>query len=383
MPMNALLIVLGLMSAGGQAPPATPRIVTITGADEVTLKATYHAAARPGPGVLLLHDCNRERSAWSGLAAAAAARGYHVLALDYRGYGESAGQRLQNPQEQQQLIDTKWPVDIDAAFAWLIAQQGVDRARIAAAGASCGVNQAVHLARRHPEVRTVVLLSGPVNAAGRAHLKSAAWMPILAAASHDDGDAAATMRWVLDWSRNPANKLVEYKTAGHGTDMLPAEKSLQPAILDWLDAHLRDASLTRAAPPASKPTIVEQFWETLEQPGGVARARQIYVDAKRRTPDAVLFPEGEMNLAGYRLLQAGNAKDAAVVFELNVEAYPRSANTYDSLADAYLALEKRDEALRNAEKALALLPSDTRIPEQFREAIRASAQKKVDELRRR
>ena len=381
--MNALLITLLFSSAAGQPPASAPQAVTLQGADNVALKATYYPAGRPGPGVLLFHDCNRDRSAWTALATAAAARGYHVLALDYRGFGESAGQRLENPQDQQQQIDTKWPGDLDAAFSWLTAQPGVDRQRVAAGGASCGVNQSVHLARRHPEVKTLILLSGPVNPAGRQHLRSASWMPIFAAASHDDGDALATMRWVLGWSRHPANELVEYKTAGHGTDMFAAEKALQPAVLDWLDRHLRNASLKPEAPAAARPTIVEEFWDALDRPGGVARAREIYADAKRRDAGVLLFPEGEMNLAGYRLLQAGNAADAAVVFEMNVQQYPQSANTYDSLSDALLALGKREDALRHAEKALQALATDTRAPAQFREAIRESAQKKVDELRKR
>ena len=380
--MNVLLISLLLAAAGGP-PETSPQTITLKGADDAALKATYYPSARPGAGILLLHDCNRDRTAWSALAAGAAARGYHVLALDYRGFGESSGERFESFQQQQPIVDAKWPGDIDAAFAWLTAQPGVDKTRVAAAGASCGVNQSVQLARRHPEVRTVVLLSGAVTPPGREFLRTSPGLPVFAAASADDGDAVATMRFVLGWSRNPHNKLVEYKAAGHGTDMFAAEKGLQPAILDWLDAHLRNAPTAPAAGlPPGKPSVVEEFWNALNEPGGVARARKIYADARARTPDAILFPEGELNLFGYQLLQNGNAQDAATVFELNVEAYPQSANTYDSLSDAYLALGKREEALRNAEKAIALLATDVHVPAQFKEAIRESAQKKVDELRK-
>ena len=86
-----------------------------------------------------------------------------MLALDYRGYGQSGGTKSDDPQQQQWIADREWPGDIDAAYAWLTSQPGVDKTRIGAAGASCGVNQAVQLARRHPEVRTVVLLSGGID----------------------------------------------------------------------------------------------------------------------------------------------------------------------------------------------------------------------------
>jgi tetratricopeptide (TPR) repeat protein len=96
----------------------------------------------------------------------------------------------------------------------------------------------------------------------------------------------------------------------------------------------------------------------------------------------VLFPENETNLLGYQLLQEGNAKDAVEVFKLNVEAYPASANTYDSLSDAYLALGNKDEALRYAEKAIEMLAKDAEASDNLKTLVRESAEKKVKELRK-
>ena len=175
-----------------------------------------------------------------------------------------------------------------------------------AAGASCGVNQAVQLARRHPEVRTVVLLSGGLTANGREFIRDSAWLPIFGAASQGDGGAVETMRFAMGWSRNPTNTFVEYQAAGHGTDMFAVEKELQPQVLTWLETYLRDAPATRPTEATSGgPTIVEQFWTTLNQPGGVERARQLYDEAKSRDKSVVLFPEPETNLLGYALLQDG------------------------------------------------------------------------------
>ena len=382
--MLALVLSVMLSAVGGGQNGAAPQPVTVKAPDGVTLKASYFAAAKPGPAILLLHQCNSERSSWTPFAAAAAARGYHVLALDFRGFGESGGERPEQRQEQQRIIDETWPGDVDAAFAWLTSQPGVDRTRVAAAGASCGVNQSVQLARRHPEVRTLVLLSGPVTRASREYLRDTPALPLLAAASDEDGDALVTMRWILGWSRNPANRLLEYRAAGHGTEMLAAEKRLQPAMFDWLDAHLRGpaATASAAAAPAA-PSPIEQFWNVLTAPDGITRAREIYLDTKRRSPDLVLFPETELNLYGYQLLQQGRPKEAVAVFQLNVEAYPGSANTYDSLSDAYVADGNREEALRNAEKAVDLLAADTRVPPEFRAAIRESAENKIKALKKR
>jgi len=100
------------------------KVVELTAADGVKLKVSYFAAAKPGPGVLLLHQCNRQRKIWDGLAAQLAAAGINVLTLDYRGFGESGGDRFDKlpPQQAAQTQAEKWPGDIDTAFQYLVSQ---------------------------------------------------------------------------------------------------------------------------------------------------------------------------------------------------------------------------------------------------------------------
>src|SRR4030095_10171505 len=112
----ALLLVLATSRAHANEFP--PREPDITAPDGTMLKATYYAAAKPGPGVLLLHMCNSNRKAWEPVASQLGAAGIHALALDYRGFGESKGDRFENDfQKQQQVVNEKWPGDIDAALA--------------------------------------------------------------------------------------------------------------------------------------------------------------------------------------------------------------------------------------------------------------------------
>jgi pimeloyl-ACP methyl ester carboxylesterase len=144
------------------------RVVDLTAGDGMKLKATYFAAAKPGPGVLLLHQCNRQRKIWDVLAQQLAAAGINVLTLDYRGYGESGGDRFDKlpPQEAAQVQTEKWPGDIDTAFQYLASQPGVMRGMIGVGGASCGVNNSIQTARRHPEVKSLALLSGSTDLKG-------------------------------------------------------------------------------------------------------------------------------------------------------------------------------------------------------------------------
>jgi CubicO group peptidase (beta-lactamase class C family) len=69
--------------------------------------------------------------------------------------------------------------------------------------------------------------------------------------------------------------------------------------------------------------------------------------------------EGEMNDLGYHLLNAGDTGGAIRVFQLNVECFPKSANVYDSLGEAYAADGHVDLAIRNYERSLELNPRNS------------------------
>ncbi|MGH9792204.1 MAG: hypothetical protein ACRD5W_13420, partial [Candidatus Acidiferrales bacterium] len=119
------------------------------------------------------------------------------------------------------------------------------------------------------------------------------------------------------------------------------------------------------------------FWKLLEEPGGAARARKIFDEAKKKDPAVILFPEAEMNALGYGRLQGGQVDEALHLFEMNVAAYPESANVYDSLGDAYLDAGKIDLAKEYARKALQKIETDRSLNDQGRQAIRDSAEQKL------
>jgi alpha-beta hydrolase superfamily lysophospholipase len=119
--------------------------VDLKASDGTMLKASYFAAAKPGPGVLLLHQGNRTRKSWDDLAAQLAAAGINTLTLDMRGYGESGG----IPEDK--VPDAEWAQvrnlyfgDLDTAFQYLISQPGVKRDVIGVGGAGAlGVGRSV------------------------------------------------------------------------------------------------------------------------------------------------------------------------------------------------------------------------------------------------
>jgi len=360
------------------------RVVDLTAPDGVKLKASYFPAAKRGPGVLLLHQCNRDRKVWDGLATQLAGAGINVLTLDMRGFGES-GDTPRAKLSQQEAIaqEAKWPADIDVAFQFLVSQPGVKRDTIGAGGASCGVNNSIQTARRHPEVRSLVLLSGPTDYHGRQFLRSSTNVPALFAFADDDEFPATPMgiQWLYSLSANPGKKLVHYSTGGHGSDMFKVHPELVGMITDW---YVTTLIKTPGKAPASREAVTipheVQVLDTIDEPGGAAKVSQQLQEARQHDPKATLFREDLVNIMGYEHMQGGDTKGAIEILKLNVTAFPDSPNTYDSLSDAYLADGQKDLARQNAKKALQLLPSDTTDNQQRRDGIRTSAEGKLKQL---
>src|SRR5258707_6070282 len=86
LPARMLVLLFFGVSCVAQELPA-PHVVDLKAADGTTLKATYFATAKPGPGVLLLHQCNQQRKNWDDLAARLAGKSLrrNVLATSARG----------------------------------------------------------------------------------------------------------------------------------------------------------------------------------------------------------------------------------------------------------------------------------------------------------
>jgi dienelactone hydrolase len=382
------ILVFTLLRTGTSAAQqvSSPRVVSLHAPDGTELKASYFTSSKPGPGVLLLHQCNQQRKLWDVLGERLASSGINVLTFDYRGFGESGGTRHDKltPEEENKVQTETWPGDIEVAFQYLSAQPGVERKQIGAGGASCGVNNAIKLARHHPEVKSLVLLAGPTDREGRLFLQSSKNMPIFTSAADDDvfGPQVLLMQWYFSLSPNSASRFAHYASGGHGPEMFAEQKELPRIVADWFLATLENKPET--APKTNGRTMEPQVLNNLElidQAGGGGADRLAKSLAAARDGDAAaLFPEFIVNLIGYEHLQAGDIKGAVEILKLNVIGYPNSPNVYDSVSDAYLADGQKDLALQNAKRAVELLANDPVDGEQRRNDIRESAEQKIKQL---
>ncbi len=364
-------------SAAHDATP-TARAVDVKAADGIVLKATYFAATRPGPAVLLLHQVNRQRKSWDELAQQLAAAGIHALALDMRGFGESGGKPYTKLTDAE--VDKEWqgrPDDIDAAFQYLISQAGVNRNVVGIAGAGAlGVDNAVQAARRHStQVKSLALLSGETFEPNLQFLRQASQLPGLFVV--DDNDeyppTVEAMEWLYISSSSPYKKLLHYSaakeapwiwyepfdigtvpaTSSHGTDLFNVHPELPGIIVDWFVTTLIKSPGHAPVDTLASASILKQ----IELPGGVAQVRQQVMLASQNDPRAVLFPEVTLDIIGSDHLRVGDTRLAVEIFKLNLLSYPDSADANANLADAYLADGQRALARAHAEKALALLNS--------------------------
>jgi tetratricopeptide (TPR) repeat protein len=92
---------------------------------------------------------------------------------------------------------------------------------------------------------------------------------------------------------------------------------------------------------------------------GAEAALLKYREGRKGRPPNELLNEEQMNRFGYELLFGlRRVKDAIEVFKMNVEDYPQSANTWDSLGEAYGVDGNKELAIKNYQRSLELNPKN-------------------------
>jgi tetratricopeptide (TPR) repeat protein len=135
--------------------------------------------------------------------------------------------------------------------------------------------------------------------------------------------------------------------------MFKVHPELPGIIVDWFVTTLIKTPGHAPAESLAAEAILKQ----LETEGGSAQVTQQLIEARRRDPQAQLFPEITASIVGADYLRDGDIKAAIDVLKLVLMAYPDSADANGNLADAYLADGQKDLARQYAETALSLLNS--------------------------
>ncbi len=105
-------------------------------------------------------------------------------------------------------------------------------------------------------------------------------------------------------------------------------------------------------------------------------ALKAYAALKAADPQDPAVNEQQLNIRGYELMNNGKAEQARDLFYINMQLYPRSANVYDSYAEACLKLGDKEQALIYYKRTLAMEPRNdnaTRIVAELEKEFAAAA----------
>jgi len=195
--------------------------------DGVAISGHLYSAGGPKRKVAVLaHEFPRDQTAWTGFAQELANRGIDALTFDFRGYGETGGDK----------DVSKIDLDLEAAVRFIGSR---DYPQVYIFGASMGGTAALKVAARL-ELAGVVTLSAPTDFMGldaRDDVANVAEPKLFTAARGDDG-APAAVDYFMQHSLQPKLSVI-FDASEHGTDLLRGQSGnlLKKQIYDFLDQY--------------------------------------------------------------------------------------------------------------------------------------------------
>lgn len=200
-----------------------------------------------GKAIILLHMMPSTKETWNVLGDSLNQEGFHVLAIDLRGHGESiravgknsntnkaiaVNYKKFSDQEHQAAIH-----DIEGAREWLI-RENIPPSNIYVGGASLGANLALQYIALHVEAPGGFFLSPGLDYRGiitKPLLNEiSAGQRLFFIAAEDDVEAASASDTLHENTRG-FKKIRIFEKGGHGTEILESHPELISEILSWLN----------------------------------------------------------------------------------------------------------------------------------------------------
>lgn len=165
----------------------------------------------------------------------------------------------------------------------------------------------------------------------------------------------------VDYVRTLWDAVNQAVETGQGIQTVLAENQLAarfPTLAEspGFSAQGNHASITEIWRDASgQASAARTVFELLGEGANEEAIRKVLADRDSESPGYFFF-EAEFNAYGYAFLQQDRVDEAIRMFEINVELFPTSWNTFDSLGEALLRRGDKDGATAMYEKSLALNP---------------------------
>lgn len=224
---------------------SAPQTVKFMSEENVEIVGTFYESPKANsPAVVLLHQWGSNRKSYDEFAKRLQAKGFGVLAIDGRGFGESVkttdGKTVGTDRGDETVKGMK--ADVDNAFQFLSKQRNVDANRIGIVGASYGSSLAIIYGAENTKVKAVALLSPGVNYFGNLPIenavKSYGMRPILLVAAEDDKESAETVKRLKESVPNEKYETQIYEKGGHGTGIFAAKVGLEDLLEQFLTKSL-------------------------------------------------------------------------------------------------------------------------------------------------
>ena len=218
---------------------ASAQTVTINSPDGVKIIGSYYETPKPNsPAVLLLHQWQSDRHSYNDFAKRLQEKGFNVLAIDGRGFGESVktadGKAVQSERTDDAV--KAMIADVGTAIDFLLKQKNVDPNEIGIVGASYGSSLAIIYAADDPKVKAVVLLSPGLNYFGNMQTRPAVEKygnrDLFIVASKGDTESAKAVDGLT--IGNPRHGFMVLPVGSyHGTDMFKyRDKTDGPPVVE-------------------------------------------------------------------------------------------------------------------------------------------------------
>ncbi|RIA10205.1 CubicO group peptidase (beta-lactamase class C family) [Flavobacteriaceae bacterium MAR_2010_72] len=105
------------------------------------------------------------------------------------------------------------------------------------------------------------------------------------------------------------------------------------------------------------PSIANKL-KTIIETEGIDKIQSQYLELKKNETNGYNFSEDQLNYLGYHYLGKDKVDYAISIFKINVDAFPKSSNVYDSYGEALLKNGDKEKAIENYKKSVELNPGN-------------------------
>ncbi len=205
--------------------PQTENVGIVIIEDETVLRGHLFGPQNQ-PGVILSHMRPNDQRAWFGFAQDLADQGYAALTYDFRGYGETGGDKDFGKLDDDLAAAVRFMRDRGKQPLFLI-------------GASMGGTASLVVAAEQG-VEGIIAISAPAKFEDQDAREAVTVIlqPKLFIASEDDTAAIVSLDELLEAAADP-KEVQTYGGSAHGTDLLQGESAaaLRERVLRFLNEH--------------------------------------------------------------------------------------------------------------------------------------------------